>query len=193
MSLHHAILGLLETFGQMSGYDLKQHFSATVSNIWEADLSQIYRSLDRLEVELFVASTPDPTSGRGRKIYAITDNGRAHLHEWVQQDLQLEVIRNPALLQIFFSRHTPPERFRQQILDYRQKFIELASNYDQIETMLIDLIAKGWENAFFQHLTLLLGKHYTRSTIEWCDEVLARLDQYTTSANLTNIGENEHD
>lgn len=190
MSLHHAILGLLDSFGEMSGYDLKQRFTESVSNVWAADLSQIYRSLDHLESDQLVVSTPDPTSSRRRKIYAITDAGRADLHQWVQQDLLMETIRNPALLQIFFSKDTPPDRFRQQIHDYRAKFVGLAEEYSAIEAMLHQYIEGGWEDGFFQHLTLLLGKRYAQITIEWCDEILERYEQRQTRETR---GDNEHD
>ncbi len=180
MSLQYAILGLLDSFGTMSGYDIKQRFTESVNNIWEADLSQIYRTLDRLESNELVNSIPDPSSSRGRKIYTITEQGIADLREWVQQDLILETVRNPALLQIFFARHTPPERFRQQILDYRQKFTEIGTHYEQIESMLTELIECGWEDGFYQHLTLLLGKKYVQMTIEWCDEVLERFEKHIT-------------
>lgn len=191
MSLQYAILGLLDTFGDMSGYDLKNRFSQSVSNIWEADLSQIYRTLDRLEAAELVSATQDPDSNRGRKIYAITEAGRTDLRQWVQQDLQLETIRNPGMLQIFFSRRTPPERFRQQVIDYREKFIQLADGYDEIDQLLQGLMAQGWEDAFFQHLTLMLGKRYTDMTIDWCNDILQRLDERYNTNNIS--GETEHE
>ena len=49
MSLKHAILGLL-TIQPMTGYELKHEaFDTSIAHFWQADQSQIYRTLDRME------------------------------------------------------------------------------------------------------------------------------------------------
>lgn len=177
MSLKIAILGLLSTFGDLSGYDIKQRFSESVGNVWEADLSQIYRTLDRLELDGQVHSTPDPTSSRGRKVYRVSPSGVAALREWLAEDFELEKVRNPAMLHTFFARHIPPDRFREQIGDFRKKIEVLADGYEEIEKQLDYYLEQGWEDAFYQKLTLQLGHRYTQMTLEWCDTVLHELDK----------------
>ena len=184
MSLKFAVLGLLSSTGAQSGYDIKQRFSVGVRNIWEADLSQIYRMLDRLEHEELVVSEPDPDSNRGRRVYEITSNGRDQLQAWLEEDYELAVVRDPALVRLFFAaRLVSPERVKQQIRDYRQKFVELTNGYEGVESYLDTYVAAGNADALFQQFTLNLGKRYTQMTIEWCDDVLQQLDHFTNNDN----------
>lgn len=186
MALKFAILGLLKTFGESSGYDIKQQFTRSVSNVWEADLSQIYRTLDRLEQDNLVASQPDPDSNRGRKVYHITVRGQQSLENWLQEDYELAPIREPALLRLFFSKNISPARVVEQVQAYRAHFTEIEAGYDAIEQLLDDLIDRGWEDAFFQKLTLNLGRRYTFMTIEWCDYVLQELGHHFPDLNISN-------
>ena len=53
MSLQHGVLGFLN-YGSMSGYDLAKAFSSSVQFFWNAQNSQIYLVLDKLEKQGFV-------------------------------------------------------------------------------------------------------------------------------------------
>lgn len=183
MSLKFAILGLLSTFGDSSGYDLKQRFTESVNNVWEADLSQIYRTLDRLERDEWVTSEADPDSNRNRKVYQITASGAAALREWLAEDYELAQIRDPALLRMFFADQISTKRLIDQVREYRAKFVELAANYDSIEQRLTELVELGWEPAVYQKFTLDLGHRYTVMTIEWCNFVLQELEQKQSNDN----------
>ena len=52
MSLAHGVLGFLN-YGSMSGYDLAKAFSSSVQFFWNAQNSQIYLVLNKLEKQGF--------------------------------------------------------------------------------------------------------------------------------------------
>src|ERR1041384_201144 len=80
MSLRHAVLGLLSD-GPASGYDLLKLFDLSLSNVWPATQSQLYAELGKLaDSGLVSVSAEGP---RGRKEYAITDEGLAELRHWI--------------------------------------------------------------------------------------------------------------
>jgi DNA-binding PadR family transcriptional regulator len=104
MSLDHAILGFLD--GEpMTGYDLKTRcFDRAASAFWTADQAQVYRTLERLEQAGYVASRLHPQPGRpDRKVFSITTPGRKALREWLETPHPLPPLRDPFLLQLFFS------------------------------------------------------------------------------------------
>ena len=83
MSLAHGVLGFLN-YGRMSGYDLAKAFSSSVQFFWNAQNSQIYLVLDKLEKQGFathelVIQTDKPS----KKLYSITDAGRAEFLRWL--------------------------------------------------------------------------------------------------------------
>lgn len=112
MSLRHAILGFLSV-KPMSGYDLKRHFDASVRHFWTADQAAIYRALGELDAERLVehervaqATRPD------RKVYQLTEAGRAALDEWLATPASPVARREPLLVKLFFAGRLPPEALR---------------------------------------------------------------------------------
>ena len=85
MSVRHAILGLLAQRPR-HGYDLRSAFSAVVGGEenWDVKPAQIYTTLDRLEEAGLVERQSEIGEGDepGRRIYAITQEGRNTLQEW---------------------------------------------------------------------------------------------------------------
>src|SRR5690349_10259588 len=82
MSLRHALLGLLVD-RSASGYDLLKLFNTSLANVWPATQSQIYTELHKLaEAGLIVVAAEGP---RGRKQYALTDDGLAELRHWLTE------------------------------------------------------------------------------------------------------------
>jgi len=176
MSIKFAILGLLETFGPQSGYDIKAGFQQGPSHIWSADLPQIYRTLNRLEVDELVTVSEDDSSARGRKIYTISKAGRSELQAWLEEDFEHITLRDPVLLRIFFGNRIPTSRLRKQLTTYRASLTQIASNYAEIEAMLNNISPKLKNDAFFWLMTLDLGQRTHTVIIDWLDDFLKAIE-----------------
>ncbi|MFI9720918.1 PadR family transcriptional regulator [Streptomyces sp. NPDC052396] len=99
MSLRHAMLGLLAN-RPASGYDLMKAFESSLANVWPATQSQVYGELGKLaKAGLLKVSTE---GARGRKEYAITEEGRAELHHWLTGTEPERKMRSEAMLRVFF-------------------------------------------------------------------------------------------
>lgn len=99
MSLRHAVLGLLAE-RQASGYDLMKLFETSLANVWPATQSQVYGELGKLAASGLVKVASE--GPRGRKEYAITDDGVAELRHWLTETEPDRVRRSEVLLRVFF-------------------------------------------------------------------------------------------
>ncbi len=99
MSLRHAMLGLLAR-GPASGYDLLRIFDNSLAHVWPATQSQLYTELGRLTDAGLVTVAAE--GARGRKEYAITDDGLTELRHWMTDVPPEPPRRNDALLRVFF-------------------------------------------------------------------------------------------
>ncbi len=108
MSLAHAILGLLQQ-REMTGYDLKTScFDRCIAHLWPADQAQIYRTLDKLVAQGWIACTVEIQHERpNRKVYSVTEAGKAELSRWLQQSQPLPTVRDPLLVQLHFAAQLP--------------------------------------------------------------------------------------
>jgi DNA-binding PadR family transcriptional regulator len=103
MSLDFAILGFLN-YQPYTGYDLKKIFDTSIRHFWPADQSQIYRTLSRLTESGWAEMEKVPQSDRpDRKVYHITDAGRAELMRWLSAPPPMGDPRSAPLIQVFFS------------------------------------------------------------------------------------------
>jgi DNA-binding PadR family transcriptional regulator len=87
MPLHHALLSLLDR-DESYGYELKTAFESSVGAQWgPLNIGHVYQLLRRLERDGLVAVVrAEPHGGRpDRVIYAITDDGRRELRDWLEQ------------------------------------------------------------------------------------------------------------
>src|SRR5437588_11608211 len=82
------ILGML-AIGKRSGYDIKQFVDKSTRHFWAASYGQIYPELRRLEDAGLVRGQSEPTGGRARMLYELTETGRSALHAWLHSDAEL--------------------------------------------------------------------------------------------------------
>lgn len=103
MNVKYAILGFL-SWQSFSGYDLKKLFIDSLFIFWSGNNNQIYRTLVQLAKEGLVSVViQNQESGPSRKIYTITEKGRAELRLWVMTSPELPQLRNTFLVQLAWA------------------------------------------------------------------------------------------
>jgi PadR family transcriptional regulator AphA len=103
MSIQYAILGFLSQSPQ-TGYDLKKRFAESSVLYWSGNNNQIYRALVALHQAGDVTqSVEHPDVGPSRKVYTITEQGRANLRVWLLSAPELPQLRSPFLVQLTWA------------------------------------------------------------------------------------------
>ncbi|MFJ8675880.1 PadR family transcriptional regulator [Streptomyces sp. NPDC093589] len=113
MSLRHAVLGLLAE-APASGYDLMKTFNASLANVWPATQSQVYGELTKLTAAGM--ATVAAEGPRGRKEYAITEEGLGELRHWLTDVEPAGHARHDGLLRVFFLGVLTPLEARAYLL-----------------------------------------------------------------------------
>ncbi|WP_341529564.1 PadR family transcriptional regulator [Nostoc sp. UHCC 0302] len=167
MSLAHAILGLLQQ-EQMTGYDLKTScFDQCIAHLWTADQAQIYRTLDKLVEQGWITCKVEIQSDRpNRKVYSMTQTGKAELIRWLQCPQPLPTLREPLLVQLFFGAQLPNEALI-KLLEH-----QLVARNQKLDTCgNIQLPALGDQSAnreeIMQRLVLELVIRREQTYIDW--------------------------
>src|SRR3954454_13627248 len=86
------VLGLLDAFGPATPYDLKRWVDGSIGYFWSFPRAQLYVEPERL-ARLGLAEETREDSGRRRRVFRITPEGRALLQAWITHadDLQTEM------------------------------------------------------------------------------------------------------
>ena len=95
--------------GRRRSYDLKRFVQLTVGHFWPFPHTQLYAEPARLAEAGLLEETREET-GRRRRYYSITDEGRALLGEWLGEPATSPMeYRDLGLLKLFFAELTEPE------------------------------------------------------------------------------------
>lgn len=102
----YVVLGLIALRGPSTPYDLKRATGRSVAYFWSFPHSQLYSEPERL-AQGGLLSMEEEAGGRNRKVYSLTETGRNALTEWLMSPSKtMFELRDPALLQMFFSELT---------------------------------------------------------------------------------------
>ena len=97
------VLGLIARYGPMTPYELKAKVESSVGMYWPVPHAQLYRDPARL-AELGLLREEAEEHGRRRRVFHLTDAGRAALNAWLADPRTPDPeTRNPALLKLTFA------------------------------------------------------------------------------------------
>jgi DNA-binding PadR family transcriptional regulator len=174
----YALLGLLSFDRELSGYDLKKWADSSLRFFyWAPAVSQIYSELKRLDALGYVSSREVAQDElRNKRVYRITDTGRAALTDWVEHDdVEPPMLKHSPLLRVWLGHLTTPERLRTVLETHRAYAVRMEA--DARAAAASSEATAGWE--FPAVVTAWSARYYARE-IEMVDELLAEIDARRT-------------
>jgi DNA-binding PadR family transcriptional regulator len=174
----YVILGVLNTFGPLSGYGVKQLIAQTIDFMWSESYGQLYPELKRLAKDGLVRQVAERRANpRGRKTFAITSAGRRALAAWLRQPPARELVRVEHLVKLFFSRAAGVKASRLQVLAAKEKhqarLVQFAAIRAQIES-----VADASPDFVNWMVVLRSGEMQAEMRVRWAEEALALLDAW---------------
>jgi PadR family transcriptional regulator AphA len=168
-STSYVVLALLDACEEESTpYELKQALERSIENFWPVPHSSFYAEPTRLAAAGYLSERQE-TTGRRRKLYALTDKGLEALREWASSpDIAPPQLRDEAILKIFAGADPQP------ILAARRdwhaaKLLELEGYLEDLQAgaELIDA-----NNPTGIQASLLAGIAYNRLLLELVESYL---------------------
>ena len=105
----YVVLGLVARDGPSTPYALKAAVGRGIAHFWPFPHSQIYAESERL-ARLGLLTEEREQTGRRRRSYRITPQGRAALVAWLGEPTEEQLqFRSLGLLKLFFAQHAGPE------------------------------------------------------------------------------------
>jgi DNA-binding PadR family transcriptional regulator len=177
MSLEYAILGFLN-YRPMTGYDLKKIFDNSVRHFWPADQAQIYRTLNRLSENGLVDMEIVEQSDRpDRKVYSITEAGKADLLRFLSGPPPLGEPRSAPLIQVFFAGQLSDEEILAKFEGFAAIMRAILNQYERVPATISPFqeeIPSPREH-FFWMLTLDSGVRNMRANLEWAESIIQQI------------------
>lgn len=181
MALNHAILALLID-NPYSGYDLAKDFDQSINFFWKATHQQIYRELSKLEDQTLVEVEIVEQDGRpDKKLYHITEKGKAFLIEWLLEPCDVMPIKEDLLVKLWAAKlvpisdsieQSPIAKIIEEFERHRELHRRRLATYHQIAAEFYSEPKQLPIAQKYRYLVLRRGIRYEEDYIAWCGEVL---------------------
>lgn len=179
--MRHAILTALLD-GEASGYELAKHFDLSVANFWHALPAQLYPELARLEEQGLATSTEVAQDRRpNKRVYTVTDAGRAELRRWLQEASKPMSIKDELVLRLRSGADSDPDLMARALQERRTLAVTKLERYRSAQK---DILNGRDEDVFLRssrrvgpYLTLLGGIALEDAHLAWIDTALEAIDQ----------------
>lgn len=171
----YLVLGLLAREGQSTSYDLERHVAATLGNFWSFPHTLLYTEPARLAA-LGLVSEAREGGGRRRRLFDVTESGRAALVSWLDRpSVEPTELRDPGLLQLFFADLASPAArlrlAREQLAVHEAK---LAGYREDARRERVDGHAVRGQRTIEQWRgeTLVMGQLYEAAAVRFWQRVI---------------------
>lgn len=127
--ISYVILGALESMGSATPYELKGRIGETIAFFWSFSHAQFYEEPARL-AEVGLLTEEKETFGRRRRVFAITDAGRAALRSWYDEPAtSRREIRDLGIVKLFFSDNAEPQQIAELVRQQTEVHTEILDDY----------------------------------------------------------------
>lgn len=152
----YALMAVLQEFGEMTSYDIKQAMESSIQNFWPVPHTTAYEEPARLAAAGYLVARQEE-GGRRRRVYALTDKGREALAAWAAEpNAAPPQLREEAMLKVF-AGGDPAGLVQTRIAWHREKLEELRGYLALVQEN------EGFEGS---ERTLLAGIAYEEKMLE---------------------------
>lgn len=170
--LQYIILGLLNQRPQ-TGYDLTKAFEHEIGEFWQAQHSQIYPMLKRLETAGDITHE-DTVSGEklAKKQYSLTPTGHDKLVAWVSEPSpELTATKDEFILKLYFIKTSDDPRLQPMLQEQAALHrAQLAHLQERQQTVFPDQAAIDQAYGHYLILDHAIGRE--RYYVEWLEKYL---------------------
>ena len=181
MSLKHGLLGLLN-YEPMTGYDLDKLFNISLGYFWQAQYSQVYSELDKMEKKGWLTSERVIQDDKpNKRVYSITAEGKTAFMDWLstpETDVKSSFkIKSAFLMRLFFAS----EINKAQTLDLLHSFHDVCLargiEYDKVKESIVEDEPNYNHKQTTSHtLTALYGEMMNQARLAWVEKAITTVE-----------------
>jgi DNA-binding PadR family transcriptional regulator len=171
----YVVLGLVEHFGPTTPYQLDRSVAGSVGYFWNFPRSQLYAEAGRL-ARRGLLTEHNEDSGRRRRLFTITAQGSAELHDWLTRPAaRTTEIHDEGLLKLYLA--TPPTdeptSIEASVWEHVSQVAreQIRAHTDQLEAYQRLVDSTALPDASPQRATLEFGLRFERLAIEFWNEI----------------------
>lgn len=177
--MEHVILGLL-LIQSLTIYGLNQAFKQGISMFYSASYGSLQTSVKNLLAKGMIVFQQQVDNGRTKKVYSITEPGRAQFFQWMRAEVPENKLEVTALSKVFFLGLIEDTETKREIVREILRKIELVqSQLSGMEQQLSQYeVSDAYRSIFkYQMKTLDYGIQSHAFGRQWFQALLDELEK----------------
>lgn len=175
--MDHIILGLLFLQGRTL-YQLRARIRKGMDLMYSSSTGSIQAALKKLLAGGEIRCEEAFERGRSKKIYFITESGRARFLEWVNGPFALQGTKNPELVKVYFmgfsDRASRGANLKAYVVHLTEKYRTLNAICEEAEG--IKVTEENREILFYQLAAARYGRDFMKFNIEWYQKLIGETE-----------------
>lgn len=176
--MDHIILGLL-LLQDRTIYQLRDRINKGLHLMYSSSMGSIQAAIKKLMGNGYICFHEVVENGKHKKIYSLTDDGKAHFLEWINAPIESQNIKNPELAKIYFFGFSSPEnraRLLEKYLNHlRDQYHALSMICEDADKMTAP--KKCEDILFYQIAAARYGRDLMKFQIEWYENLLREITE----------------
>lgn len=176
--MEYIILGLL-LLQSRTIYQLRKRINEGLNLMYSCSTGSIQAAIKKLLAGGYICVDEIVESGKQKKLYSITHNGKQLFNLWVSSAIKNDGAKNPELAKIYFMGFTEKETriklIENYIIDLKNALADLDKICEKGEDLLSDL--QGGDILFYQLQTAKYGRDLIRFNIDWYNKLLENIEE----------------
>ena len=175
--MDHIILGLL-LLQSRTIYQLRERVGKGMDLMYSSSMGSIQAAVKKLLNTGDICFTEIVEKGRHKKIYSITDRGKACFFQWINSPFESLGTRNPELVKVYFMGFSDKTSRRMNIENYLSQLTEkyhiLQSICHEWESMSVT--EENRDIIFYQLAAARYGRDFMKFNIEWYKKLIKEME-----------------
>lgn len=158
---------------KMSGYDIKKITEQTVGIFYKMSYGSLYPALKRLVKSNFITEE-ETNDSKNKKLYSITDQGRAHFMQWLREPLHSN--KKEYLIKIFFYDYLDEPTKKLNLIAYQQDVLQHIAQIKAVESIVSkELEQLENKDQYYNRVSVMhYGMHFYTMENEWLKKLIEK-------------------
>lgn len=171
--MDHMILGLL-LLESRTICQLRERIKKGMDLMYSGSMGSIQAAIKKLLNHGYIRYEESVENGKYKKIYTITDNGKRCFFEWVNSPFEMQNIKNPELVKVYFMGFPDKTSRRNNMEKY---LFHLTKKYHALnaiceEAKNITITEENKDIIFYQLSAARYGRDFMKFNMEWYKKLM---------------------
>ncbi|MGN1132922.1 MAG: PadR family transcriptional regulator [Oscillospiraceae bacterium] len=174
--MDNIILGLLFMCNRTI-YQLRDRINKGIHLMYSSSMGSIQAAVKKLLNCGYISYEEMIDNGKYKKVYSITESGKQHFLEWVNNPIEKQIPKNPELAKVYFMGFSDKKNRETSIQEH---LVFLNKQYNLLETICedgnnIDVPKEHKDILNYQFVSALYGKDLIKFNIDWFENLLRKM------------------